>query len=140
MNPAVIGKKPFRSFTTMNSTNPYSPPICALPSFHKSRALHKYRTVGIVASVLFGSIYVVIAGASIYEYVRSSPPLLTTDYVRTASASVAFAVLSFTATVCFLKRSRIGHLLLLMSPMLLMVFVFPGLNTVWNFVERLLPF
>lgn len=124
----------------MNSTNPYSPPICDLPSSHKSRALHEYRTLGIVASVLFGFIYVVMAGASIYEYVRSSPPLLTTDYVRTAIATVAFAILSFTATVCFLKRIRIGYWLLLMSPTLLMVFVFPGLNTVWNFVERLLPF
>ena len=89
---------------------------------------------------ILGSLYLFIFGVSIYEYVQSTPPLLTTDYVRTAIASAAFAALSFTATIFYLKRMPIGHWFLCLSPMLLVIFLFPGLNAVWNSVERLLRF
>lgn len=88
--------------------------------------------------IILGSLYVFIFGASIYEYVHSTPPLSTADYVRTAIVSAAFATLSFMATIFYLKRMPIGHWLLCLSPMLLVVFVFPGLNTIWNAVERFL--
>ncbi len=124
----------------MDLDNPYSPPICESLSRRKSRAFIEFRTAGIAIGAILGSLYAVIFGASIYEYVHSTPPQLTTDYVRTAIVSVAFAILSFTATICCLKRIRIGHWLLLLSPMLLIVFVFPGLNTVWNVFGRMLRF
>jgi len=89
---------------------------------------------------ILGSLYLFIFGVSIYEYVHSTPPLLATDYVRTAIASAAFATMSFMATIFYLKLMPIGHWFLCLSPILLFVFVFPGLNTVWNSVERLLRF
>ncbi len=89
---------------------------------------------------ILGSLYVFIFGASIYEYVHSTGSLSTTDYVRTAIVSAAFATLSFAATIFYLKRMAIGLWFLCLSPMLLVVFVFPGLNTVWNSVGRLLRF
>ncbi len=83
-----------------------------------------------------GSIYVIVLVAALYEYVRTKPPLLTTDYVRTAVASAAFALLSFTATILFVRRNRMAKWLLIASPTLLIVFFYPGLNPVCNFVSR----
>ncbi len=124
----------------MDSNNPYSPPIAVPPAHCESRALIRFRAAGIVVSALLGSLYVFVLGASIYEYVHNTPPQLTTDYVRTAIVSAAFAALSFAATIFYLKGMRIGHWFLCLSPMHLAVFTFPGLNTVWNFVGRLLGF
>lgn len=89
---------------------------------------------------ILSSLYLFIFGVSIYEYAHSTPPQSTADYVRTAMASAAFATLSIAATIFYLKRRPIGRWFLCLSPTLLVVFVFPGLNTVWNSVERLLRF
>jgi hypothetical protein len=105
-----------------------------------ARALIRFRAAGITVGAILGSLYLFIFAASIYEYVQSTPPLSTTDYVRTAIASAAFAVLSFAATIFYLKRMPIGRWFLCLSPVLLFVFVSPGLNTVWNSVGRLLRF
>jgi hypothetical protein len=129
-----------RLFTIMDSSDPYSPPICVSSPHCESRVLIRFRAAGIAVGAILGSLYVFICGASIYEYVHSTPPVSTTDYVRTAIVSAAFATLSFTATIFYLKRMPIGHWFLCLSPMLLVVFVFPGLNTVWNSVGRLLRF
>lgn len=129
-----------RLFPIMDSNNPYSPPIWVSTPDRGSRALIRFRVPGITMSAILGSLYVFIFGASIYEYVHSTPPLSTTDYVRTAIVSAAFATLSFAATIFYLRRMRIGHWFLCLSQMLLVVFVFPGLNTVWNSVGRLLRF
>ena len=124
----------------MDSNNPYSPPI-GVPSPHsESRAFIGFRAIGIAVGAILGSLYLFIFGVSIYEYVHSTPPLSTTDYVRTAIASAAFATLSFAATIFYLKRMPIGRWFLCLSPILLAVFVFPGLNAVWNSVGRLLRF
>ncbi len=85
-----------------------------------------------------GSIYVLVFAAAIYEYVRATPPLLTTDYVRTAIASAVFALLSFTTTIFFVRKNRIAKWLLIACPTLLIVFFYPGLNAVCNFVGRIL--
>ncbi len=124
----------------MDSNDPYSPPIWVPSANSESRALIRFRAVGILVSALLGSLYVFVFGASIYEYIYNTPPQLTTDYVRTAIVSAAFAALSFSATIFYLKGMRIGHWFLCLSPMLLAVFVFPGLNSVWDFVGRLLGF
>ncbi len=129
-----------RSFTIMDSNNPYSPPIGVSSSHGESGAVIRFRAASIVVSAILGSIYVFVFGASIYEYAHTTPPSSTTDYVRTAIASAAFATLSFAATIFYLKRLRIGHWFLCVSPLLLAVFVFPGLNAVWNSVGRLLRF
>ncbi len=124
----------------MNSNNPYSPPI-GVPSPHgESGAVVRFRAASIVVSAMLGSLYVFVFGASIYEYAYTTPPNSTTDYVRTAIASAAFATLSFAATIFYLKRMRIGQWFLCLSPILLVVFVFPGLNAVWDSVGRLLRF
>ncbi len=125
----------------MDSNNPYSPPIWeSSPHRESPRALIRFRAAGIALSALLGSLYVFVFGASIYEYAHSTPSRLTTDYVRTAIVSAAFSALSFAATVLYLKGMRIGHWFLCLSPTLLAVFVFPGLNTLWNFFGRLLRF
>jgi hypothetical protein len=124
----------------MDSHDPYSLPIWMSSPHCESRALIRFRAAGIIVGAILGSLYLFIFGVSIYEYVQSTPPLLTTDYVRTAIASAAFAALSFTATIFYLKRMPIGHWFLCLSPMLLVIFLFPGLNAVWNSVERLLRF
>ncbi len=124
----------------MESNNPYSPPICESSPHSESRAFIRYRVFGIAVGAILGSLYVFIFGASIYEYVHSTGPQSTTDYVRTAIVSAAFATLSFTATIFYLKRMAIGLWFLCLSPLLLVVFFFPGLNTVWNAVGRLLRF
>ncbi len=124
----------------MDSNDPYSPPVCVSSQHFESRALIRFRAAGIAVGAILGSLYVFIFGASIYENIHSNPPLSTTDYVRTAIVSAAFATLSFTATIFYLKRMPIGQWFLCLSPMLLVVLVFPGLNTVWNSVERLLRF
>jgi hypothetical protein len=124
----------------MDSNDPYSPPICVPSPHSESRAFIRFRAVGIAVGAILGSLYLFIFGVSIYEYVRSTPPRSTTGYVRTAIASATFTTLSFAATIFYLKRMPIGRWFLCLSPMLLFVFVFPGLNTVWNFVGRLLRF
>lgn len=83
-----------------------------------------------------GSIYVLVLVAAIYEYVRATPPLLTTDYIRTAVASAVFALLSFTATILFVRSNRVAKWLLIASPILLFVFFYPGLKAVCNLVSR----
>lgn len=124
----------------MDTDNLYLPPVCESLSRRESRALTRFRTAGIALGAIIGSLYAFIFGASMYEFARSTPTQSITDYVRTAIVSVAFAILSFTATICYLKRLRIGRWLLLLSPTLLIVFIFPGLNTVWNFVGRMFRF
>jgi hypothetical protein len=122
----------------MDPNNPHSPPTWVSTPDRGSGTLIRFRVPGITVSAILGFLYVFIFGASIYEYVHATPPLSTTDYFRTAIASAAFATLSFAATFSYLKHMRIGHWLLCLSPMLLVVFVFPGLNSVWNSVGRLL--
>lgn len=124
----------------MDSNDSYSPPIWGASPHCESRALVRFRAAGITVGAILGSLYLFIFGVSIYEYVHSTPPLLTTDYVRTAIASATFATLSFTATIFYLKRLPFGHWILCLSPILLVVFVYPGLNTVWNSVGSLLRF
>ena len=120
----------------MNSTNPYTPPFSKSHSRQTPNATRETYWVAIVASAFIGSIYVLILVAAIYEYVRATPPLLTTDYVRTAIASTIFALLSFTTTILFVRKKRIAKWLLIASPTLLIVFFYPGLNPVCNFVSR----
>jgi hypothetical protein len=126
--------------TIMDSSNPYSPPNCVSSPHSESRALIRFRAAGMTVGAILSSLYLFIFGVSIYEYAQSTPPLSSRDYVRTATASAAFAMLSIAATIFYVKRMPIGRWFLCLSPMLLVVFVFPGLNTLWNSVGRLLRF
>ena len=124
----------------MDSHDPYSLSIWMSSPHSESRALIRFRAAGIIVGAILGSLYLFIFGVSIYEYVHSTPPLITTDYVRTEIASAAFATLSFTTTIFYLRRMPIGRWFLYLSSILVVVFVFPGLNKVWNSVGRLLRF
>lgn len=122
----------------MGVTNPYLPPISDSQVDTAMDARLGPRWAGVFLSALMGCIYVVVLGAAIYEYFRASSGALTTDYVRTGIASAIFAIVSFSATTCFLLRKPIAQWMFYASPLLLIAFVYPGLNAIWNFVNRML--
>ncbi len=124
----------------MSSSNPYTPPFSDSDSRPISSAGRKVHWAGVFISGFIGIAYCLVACISIYEYVCAADHRFTIDYVRTGIASAVFALLSFAATISLLRRHQTAKWLLLVSPTLLVVFVYPGLNTIWNFVTRVVPF
>ena len=121
--------------------NPYSPPDAESPILVPKSAITAATLCGMIVSMLFGVLYMIVFCKFISELVFSQNRFAIVDYVRIgmgSAVSAVFAAVSIAATINFWYRRRIALWLFLMSPILLVVFLFPNPNTVWDFVARLL--
>ncbi len=118
--------------------NPYLPPGVADDSREARKMSSFSAAIGLFVSLGLLAVYLMLAGISVFEWSSTHDQRFTTDYVRTLFASVLFCGLSTTAAAYFYFRSRKGLIALLLAFTLLAIFVYPGLNVVWNFFADLI--
>jgi hypothetical protein len=121
------------------SDNPYSPPEVASHSGRSQPLSPTVSGLGLFASLALLTLYGIIAAMSVYEWLSAPNQSLVTDYVRTLIASILFGGVSLIAAVFFYQEKRQGLPLLFFASLLLSIFIFPGLNVVWNFIETIGP-
>jgi hypothetical protein len=93
-----------------------------------------WSAMGFVAALSIGLLYAVVVAMSLYEISRAPNDVRHVGYVRHGIASLLFvAICLFTARGFWTGRSY-ARWSLIFSPALLIVFVHPGLNVVWNFL------
>jgi chromate transport protein ChrA len=95
------------------------------------------RGFGIVCAAVLAVLYAVVLAMSVYEYLSAPGGFSTLGYVRHGIASAMFVLICCAAIRALWMERTHARWLLAISPILICVFVYPGLNNVCNSVAEL---
>ncbi|TWT79541.1 hypothetical protein CA13_09450 [Planctomycetes bacterium CA13] len=121
----------------MVNSNPYATPNDANGNVPTTTNRARWSTSGFMVSVTFALLYSVVLAMSLYEYANAANGYPTADYVRHGIASALFLAICLSAARGFWNGHTYARWLLVVSPVLLIIFVLPGLNAVLNYVANI---
>jgi hypothetical protein len=127
-----------------NSTdaeNPYLPPVTPTSRMGDSEEHSGGWGIIIAANVILIPIYLLVLVASVVELagvndIRSRGAV---DYWRHAIASLASLGICGATLHLSRRRSRFAKYSFIASLMFFVIMIYPGLNVIWNAVDRLIP-
>lgn len=130
-------RTPVESSPSRDGDNPYRSP--ETPSNELIIADKSSRSWGIIfGNVILIPIYLVVLTASVAELIAVDDVTAreAIDYWRHAFASLTF--LGFCGATLFLstRRSALANSCFILSTLLLVIMIYPGLNVLWNAVVR----
>lgn len=114
--------------------NPYTAPR-SLEGQRDPSPLPPVAVAGVTLAGILGVVYLFVAASLLYEIICASPQLKIDAYVREGTLSAIFLIVCGMTIRQFLARRRRAPVWLMVSPTLLVIFVFPGTYAVLTFFK-----
>lgn len=123
-----------------DAENPYLPPTTVTERVSDADRPSRDWSIIIATNVILIPIYLLVLIASVFELagVKDLTSRGAADYWRHAIASLTFLGICGMTLRLARKRSRFAKYSFIVSLMFLVIIIYPGLNTVWNAVARLI--
>ena len=119
-------------------TNPYTAPRLSSDEARRPSLIPIPAVVGMFVAGILGAFYLVVFGASIYEVFRAPANWSIASYVREGTLSAIFVVICAVTIRQFRLRRRNARIWILVCPLLLLIFVYPGTHTVFTFFQNMI--
>jgi len=119
-------------------SNPYATSMVANDEPTQVGLRSNLTVAGIVIAGLLGALSLLVVAASIYEIIRAPAGWRITNYVTEGTLAALFAIISGITIHQFKARHECARVWLMICPLLLVIWVYPGTFTVLSFFRGII--